>query len=123
MIGWHPFFLEVDYLPLTAHSSIHMGIGQETIAWIITHLGIIRERIPSDKTKLGPGSLICLHDVTLAELNMGFESPWVFVAIREYPHCEAGFHIFPIVVHVCTLILTPHPIPIHIVAVLPTIDR
>jgi hypothetical protein len=80
-IGWCPFFLEVDYLPLTMHSLIHMGISQETIAWIITHLGIIREKTPSDKTKLGPGSLICLHNVTLTQLNMGFESPRVFGAI------------------------------------------
>jgi hypothetical protein len=93
VIGWRPFFLKVDYLPLTAHCPIHMGIGQETMAWIIMHLGIIREEIPSDKTKLGPGSLIHLHDVTLAQLNMGLESPWVFGTIWEYPHREAGFHI------------------------------
>jgi hypothetical protein len=112
-----PFLFEVDYLPLTAHSPIHMGIGQETIAWIIMHLGIIGEEIPSDKTKLGPGSLIRLHNVTLAQLNMGFESPWVFGAIREYPRCEAEFHIFPVEVHVCTLTQTHHPIPIHVIHV------
>jgi hypothetical protein len=100
------------YLPLTTHSLIHMGIG-ETIAWIVMHLGIIGEEIPSDKTKLGPRSLIHLHNVTLAQLNMGFESPWVLDAIWEYPCHEAGFHIIPIEVHVCTLTQTPHPIPVH----------
>jgi hypothetical protein len=84
------------------------------MAWIVTHLGIIREEIPSDKTELGPGSLICLHNITLAQLNMGFESPWVFSTIREYPCHEAGFHIFPMEVHVCTLTRNPHPIPIHV---------
>jgi hypothetical protein len=113
-IGWRPFFLEVDYLPLTAHCPIHMGISQETMAWIVTHLEIIGEEIPSDKTKLGPGSLVHLHNITLAQLNIGFESPWVCGAIREYPRCEAGFHIFSMEVHVCTLTLTPHPIPIHV---------
>jgi hypothetical protein len=102
-IRWRPFFLKVDYLPVTTHSLIHMGISQETIAWTVTHLGIIREEISSDKAKLGPGSLICLHDVTLAQLNMGCESPWVFGAIWEYPCRETGFHIFPVDVHVCTL--------------------
>jgi hypothetical protein len=73
--GQCSFLPETDYIPLTIHSLIHMGIGQETPAWIITHLGIIEEEKPSDKTKLGFRSLICLHDVNLTQCNSGFESP------------------------------------------------
>jgi hypothetical protein len=91
-----------------------MGIGQETSAWIITHLGIIGEERPSDKTKLGPRSFIHLHNVTLAQLNTGFESPWVFGTIQEPPYHEAGFYIFPMEVHVCTLTRNSHFIPIHV---------
>ena len=69
----------------------------------ITHLGIIGEEKPSDKTKLGLGFLIPLHDVTLTQLNVGFESPWVFGAIQGPPCHEARFHIFPMEVHLYTL--------------------
>ena len=116
-IGQHFFFPETDYLPLTAQSPVHLGIGQETPAWIITHLGIIGEEKPSDKTKLGPGSLIRLHDATLAQLNMGFESPWVFGAVQGLPRREAGFHIFPMKVHLYTLTRNPHYIPIRLTQV------
>ena len=80
------------------------------------HLGIIREDKPSDKTKLGLGSLIHLHDATLAQVNTGFESPWVFSAIQGSPNCEAGFHIFPMEVHLYTITQNPHCIPIHVKA-------
>ena len=83
--GQHSFLPKTNYLPSTVHSPVHMGIGQETPAWIIMHLGIIREDRPSDKTKLGLRSLIHLHDVTLTQLNTGFESPWVFGAIQAPP--------------------------------------
>jgi hypothetical protein len=50
--GRRPFLPETDYTPFTAHSPVHLGIDQATPAWIITHLGIIGEEKPSDKTKL-----------------------------------------------------------------------
>ena len=106
------FLPKTNYLPLTTHSPVHMGISQETPAWIIMHLGIIREDKPSDKAKLGLGSLILLHDATLAQLNMGFESPWVFGAIQGPLCCEARFHIFPMEVHPYTLTRNSHYIPI-----------
>ena len=99
VIGQHYFFPETNYLPLTVHSPVHLGMGQETSAWIITYLGIIGEDKPSDKTKPGPGSLICLHDTTIAQLNTGFESPWVFGAVQGLPNHGAGFHIFLMKVH------------------------
>ena len=49
------------------------------------------------------GSLICLHDATHAQLDIGFESPWVFGAIQGLPHHEAGFHIFPMKVYLYTI--------------------
>jgi hypothetical protein len=41
-MGKSPFLPKTNYLPLTAHSPVHMGIGEKTLAWIIMHLGIIR---------------------------------------------------------------------------------
>ena len=116
-IGQHFFFPETDYLPLITHSPVHLGIGQETPAWIIMHLGIIGEEKPSDKTKLGPRSLICLHDATLAQLNMGFESLWVFSAVQGLPCHKAGFHIFPMKVHLYTLTQNLYYIPICLIHV------
>ena len=112
--GRRPFLPETDYTPFTTHSPVHLGIDQATPAWIIMHLGIIGEEKPSDKTKLGFGSVIRLHDVSLAQHNLGFESPWVFGAIQGPLRREAGFHIFPMEVHLLTLTRNPHPIPIRI---------
>lgn len=108
----YPFFFEVDNIPLTVQSPIHMGISHETPAWIVTHLGIIRREILSDKTKLGPGSLICLHNDTFSQLNLGFESPWVFRIIWGLSYQEVGFHIFPMEVHLFTLTWNTYIIPI-----------
>ena len=68
-----------------------------------THLGIIREDKPSDKTKLGLRLLIPLQDATLVQLNIGFESLWVFGAIQVPPRHEARFHMFPMEVHLYAL--------------------
>jgi hypothetical protein len=75
-------YRENNYIPLTAHSPLHLGANQMTQAWIVTHLGILGEELPSMETKLWPGSLI---DVTLSQLNGSFERPWLFGKLGSSP--------------------------------------
>jgi hypothetical protein len=103
-----PVYREHDYIPLTAHSPLHMGVGQGTPAWIVTHLGIIGEPVPSENTKLWPGSLIRLHDITLSQQNFSFEKPWLYGELGHSSRREPGYHIFPIDVDLFTITQVPY---------------
>ena len=90
---------------------LHMGSKQTTPAWIVTHLGIIREDIPSDQTKLRPGSLIRLHDIELSHQNCGFEKPWLFGTLGPMKWCEPNYHLFELQLHLFTITNTPYIVP------------
>jgi hypothetical protein len=102
------YYCESDYIPLTAQSPLHLGADQTTLAWIITHLGILGEPLPVQETKLWPGSLIRLHDITLSQQNRGFERPWLFGKLGSSARREPGYHIFPVDVDLIIITKTPH---------------
>jgi hypothetical protein len=101
------YYHESDY-PLTTHSPLHLGVDQTTLAWIITHLGILGELLPIQETKLWPGSLIRLHDVTFSQQNRGFKHPWLFGRLGSSAQHKPGYHIFPIDVDLIIITKTPH---------------
>jgi hypothetical protein len=102
------YYKEDDYIPLTAHSPLHMGAAQTTPAWIVTHLGILGEPLPFKENKLWPGSLVRLHDATLSQLNGSFERPWLFGKLGYSARREPGYHIFPVEVDVFIITKSPH---------------
>src|ERR1700721_4827184 len=69
---------EFDYIAATAYSPLHRGVGQQTPAWIITHLGVEGEGKVSEYVKLEPGTTIRLYDQGLSERDFGFERGWLF---------------------------------------------
>jgi hypothetical protein len=102
-------YCENNYIPLMAHSPLHLGANQTTRAWIVTHLGILGEKLPSMETKLWPGSLIHLHNVTLSQLNGSFKKcPWLFGKLGSSPRREPGYHIFPVEVDLFIITKRPH---------------
>src|SRR6202167_562777 len=76
---------EFDYVAITAHSPLHRVPGQQTPAWIVTHMGIEGEGKVSKWAKLELGMGVRLFDEGLGERNYGFEKVWLFGIIgRPY---------------------------------------
>jgi hypothetical protein len=112
---------EYEYIPLSAHSPIHMGVGQQTPAWIVTNLGIFGEDVPSEQTKLGPGAAIRLHDYSLTQMNSQFEKLWLFSTLENVIWQEPGYHIFAMKPHLFTITQKPFVVPyLHTYIAVPT---
>src|ERR1700683_2923759 len=75
---------EFDYVAATAYSPRHQGVGQQTPAWIITHLGVEGEGKVPECVKLEPGITIQLYDRGLSERDFGFERVWLFGKMRRF---------------------------------------
>jgi hypothetical protein len=101
---------EYKYIPLSAHS-LHLGVGQQTPAWIVTNLEIVSEDVPSDQTKLGPGSPIRLYNYSLSQMNSQFENLWLFGTLEKMIWREPRYHIFAIKPHLFTI--TQRPFIVH----------
>src|ERR1700734_1979411 len=84
---------EFDYIAATAYSPLHRGVGQQTSAWIITHLGVEGEGKVPECVKLEPGTTIRLYDQGLSEREFGFERVWLFGKIGEVDCQEPGYHL------------------------------
>jgi hypothetical protein len=67
----------------TAHSPLHHVAGQQTPAWIITHMGIEQEGKVSECTKLELEMGVQLFDEGLSEKNYEFEKVWLFGIIGQ----------------------------------------
>jgi len=85
---------EFDYIAVTAYSPLHQGVGQQTPAWIITHLGVKGEGKVPECVKLEPGTAIRLYDQGLSERDFGFERVWLFGKIEEVYCWEPGYHLY-----------------------------
>ena len=105
---------EFDYIAATAYSPLHQGVGQQTPAWIITHLGVEGEGKVPECVKLEPGITIRLYDQGLSERDFGFERVWLFGKIEEVYCREPGYHLFRLTPHLFTI--TEDPIPVRISA-------
>ena len=105
---------EFDYIAATAYSPLHRGVGQQTPAWIITHLGVEGEGKVPECMKLEPGTTIWLYDQGLSERDFGFERVWLFGKIGEVYCREPGYHLYRLTPHLFTI--TEDPIPVHISA-------
>jgi len=103
-----------DYIAATAYSPLHQGVGQQTPAWIITHLGVEREGKVPEHVKLEPGTTIRLYDQGLSKRDFGFEKVWLFGKIEEVYCREPGYHLYRLTPHLLTI--TEDPIPVHISA-------
>src|ERR1700683_1794054 len=112
---------ELDYVAVMAHSPLHCGVGQQTPAWIVTHIGVRGEGQASEWAKLGPGMAVQLFDEELSEKNYGFKNVWIFGIISRAYGCEPGYHIYWLEPHLFTI--TWDPIPVRIPAVLITIPN
>ena len=91
--------------------TLHMGVGQQTLTWIVTNLGIFGEDVPSKQTKLGPGSAIHLHDYSLAQMNSQFERLWLFGMLENVIWREPRYHIFAMKPHLFTITRRPFAVP------------
>src|ERR1700683_5434681 len=105
---------EFDYIAATAYSPLHRGVGQQTPAWIITHLGVEGEGKVPECVKLEPGTTIWLYDQGLSERSFGFERVWLFGKIGEVYCREPGYHLYRLTPHLFTI--TEDPIPVSISA-------
>src|ERR1700689_4968521 len=102
---------EFDYVAATAYSPLHRGVGQQTPAWIITHLGVEGEGKVPECMKLEPGTTIWLYNQGLSERDFGFERVW---KIGEVYCQEPGCHLYRLTPHLFTI--TEDPIPVCISA-------
>jgi hypothetical protein len=112
---------EYKYIPLSVHSPLHMGVDQQTPAWVVTNLGIFGEDVPSKQTRLGPGLAIHLHDNLLAQMNLQFEKPWLFGTLENMIWREPGYHILVMKPHLFTITQRPFVVPyLHTYIAIPT---
>jgi hypothetical protein len=98
-----------------------MGVSQKTLAWVVMNLGIFSEDVPSEQTKLGPGSAIRLHNYSLVQMNSQFKKLWLFGMLENMIWREPGYHILVMKPHLFTITQRPFVVPyLHTYIAIPT---
>jgi hypothetical protein len=85
-----------DYLSFNAIAPKYLPPNIRTPAWILEH---IRGDFPSDRIKLGPGSPICLQDVSLRDAFYAPSAPTIIGIIDRMQWREDGYQVATVSTH------------------------
>ena len=86
-----------DYMPFTAIAPCYLPPDLRTSAWVLEQM---RGSLPSEVLKLGPGSAICLQDISLSDAFYAPAAPTLFGVIDRMQWREDGYQIATVSTHI-----------------------